>query len=771
MANNLPKLIADSNNRTVLQDTEFSLDVLGRYICNTWDEATQNGGVAFDAVVIGAGMFGAYCAEKIYRNSNARVLVLDAGSLLVTEHVQNLSRIGLNAGGAVAVESNQQDPGTREAVWGSPWRSKTSFPGLAYCMGGRSLYWGGWAPQLTEADLAQWPDATAGYLHSEYEKTERETGVFDKTDYISGPLFNELFSKFNAVKASVPTVDLIEEAPLAVQAKPPASGLFSFDKWSSAPILTDAIREAAGNPDWQRRLFFVPRAHATKLHVTNGAVTTIEVWVNGQQKFLSISPKCGVVLASGTIEATRLAMESFPTSLMGRNLMGHLRTNTVVRIHRSAFNASLPKQLEAAALLVRGSNGKSRYHLQVTAAAVAGANSEATMWRMIPDIELLDKTLASQQDDWIVVTLRGIGEMIGDHDATKPKVNGTAPSWMDLSDQTDEFGMRRAWVNIAPNADDNALWNAMDQAALALAKKLANDDPTKLQVVEQKRDGLGTTHHETGTLWMGTDPNTSVTNLDGRFHHVSNAYVAGPAIFPTLGSANPSLTALTLARRTALAIVRESLGAEPGFVPLGNGGLAGWQMAGNGSFMELGGGIIESVGGIGLLWFTKEQFDDFTLRVDFRTSSPTDNSGIFIRFPALGKNDPANDWKLATTDGYEIQIDNTGFNPDTNTFDDALHKTGAIYTLALSNAVMPTVGQWHIYEIEAIGQKITVRLDGVQVSQLKNANRSAKGYIGLQNHHFGSKVQFTRVRIKKVAPSASPSAAATPATRRSSVTP
>ena len=101
-----------------MQNTEFTQDVLGRYICNTWDEATQNGGVEFDAVVIGAGMFGAYGAEKVYRNSNLRVLVLDAGCVLVTEHVQNLSRIGLNAGGAVKVEFNNQDPGPRERVWG-----------------------------------------------------------------------------------------------------------------------------------------------------------------------------------------------------------------------------------------------------------------------------------------------------------------------------------------------------------------------------------------------------------------------------------------------------------------------------------------------------------------------------------------------------------------------------------------------------------------------------------------------------------------------------
>src|SRR3954447_1313368 len=95
--------LQDTNQQVAVQDTTFTIDVVGRYICNTWDEAVNNGGVAFDAVVIGAGMFGAYCAEKIYRHANVRVLVLEAGSYLVSEHVQNLSRIGLNVPGAIQV--------------------------------------------------------------------------------------------------------------------------------------------------------------------------------------------------------------------------------------------------------------------------------------------------------------------------------------------------------------------------------------------------------------------------------------------------------------------------------------------------------------------------------------------------------------------------------------------------------------------------------------------------------------------------------------------
>lgn len=758
MAGNLPRLVPGPPPPVEVQETDFSIDVLGRFICNTWEEATQNGGVGFDAVIIGAGMFGAYCAEKIYRHANVRVLVLDAGSLLVTEHVQNLSRIGLNPAAAIKVESTSQDPGPRENVWGNPWRSPTPFPGLAYCLGGRSLYWGGWAPQLTDADLAQWPAELKTFLRDNYKSVEKETGVTPKADYISGALYKALKAKFEAIAQHVPSVDKIEDAPLAVQAAPPASGLFSFDKWSSAPILVDAIREAASKPDWQRPLFYVPRAHVTRLHVNGGAVRTIELWLNGQQKFLNLSNRCAVVLANGTIESTRLAMESFPTPLMGRNLMGHLRTNTVVRIHRSALGVPLLKELQAAAVLVRGSTAKGRYHLQVTAAAVTGG-SEDTMWRAIPDIELLDQMLANQREEWIVVTLRGIGEMRGDQDPGKSKNTGAPPSWMDLSDQTEAFPlfsnspasqMRRAWINIVAGPDDQPLWNTMDQAALALGQKLADDDPAKFKLVEQKRDGLGTTHHEAGTLWMGNDPAASVTDLEGRFHHVANAYVAGPALFPTLGSANPSLTGLALARRTAIAIVRDSLAAEPDFTPLGSGGLNGWQMAGNGRFVELGNNIIESENGIGLLWFTKEEFSNFVLRADFRLSAVTDNSGIFIRVPALGANDPANDWRPAAADGYEIQIDNRGFNPDTNATGDALHATGAIYTLAASSGTMPAVGQWHTFEIEAVGPKITVRLNGEQVSQLTNGNRRAKGFIGLQNHHPGSKVQFTRLRLKKL---------------------
>jgi hypothetical protein len=76
---------------------------------------------------------------------------------------------------------------------------------------------------------------------------------------------------------------------------------------------------------------------------------------------------------------------------------------------------------------------------------------------------------------------------------------------------------------------------------------------------------------------------------------------------------------------------------------------------------------------------------------------------VFIRFPALGNSDPANDWKLAVDQGYEIQIDERSINPDTSHAGDPLHQTGAIYRLAPAQqrASRPVGGMEHVRDRRA----------------------------------------------------------------------
>ena len=562
--------LTETSQSTDVQRTTFSVDVLGRYVCNTLDEALSTG--VFDVIVLGSGMYGGYLAQQAAQNGK-RVLVLEAGPFLVSEHVQNLARIGLHVADPIDPAA---DPGTaRNEVWGLPWRGNVKFPGLAFNVGGKSLFWGGWCPRLTAGDLARWPSAVASDLSALYEELEEEIGVVPSTDFISGSLHDALQNRFEQAAATTPSMEAIprsvhgvQEAPLAVQGAAPASGLFSFDKYSSAPALIDAIRadaQASGSDDSRRRIMLVPNTRALRLTEQGGRVTGIEVSDRGKRKTVGLGKQSRVALALSAVESTRLALESFPTSLMGRNLMVHLRSDLVFRIRRSALGLAAGP-LQTSALLMRGLHGGRRFHLQMTAVTSQTGNPEEALFRMIPDLELLKQTLDELDSDWVTLVLRSVGETSGDPASAVPRAGG---SWINLSPyERDEYGMRRAWVNLNTDAADIALWQHMESTSLQLAQAISGGSNNIEYVHDGSsstphdvtrpfppwRRGLGTTYHEAGTLWMGTDPGNSVTDADGRFHHIDNVFVCDQSAFPTVASVNPVLTGLCLARRLAARI-------------------------------------------------------------------------------------------------------------------------------------------------------------------------------------------------------------------------
>ena len=58
-------------------------------------------------------------------------------------------------------------------------------------------------------------------------------------------------------------------------------------------------------------------------------------------------------------------------------------------------------------------------------------------------------------------------------------------------------------------------------------------------------------YHHMGTTRMADDPKLGVVDRDCRVHGVSNLFMAGSSVFPTSGSANPTLTIVALALRLA----------------------------------------------------------------------------------------------------------------------------------------------------------------------------------------------------------------------------
>jgi glucose dehydrogenase len=87
--------------------------------------------------------------------------------------------------------------------------------------------------------------------------------------------------------------------------------------------------------------------------------------------------------------------------------------------------------------------------------------------------------------------------------------------------------------------------------------KTAEDDPAAFAVdgIDQKLT-YGGAGHVMGTYRMGSDPKTSVVDSFQRSHDYPNLYLVGSGTFPTVGTANPTITLSALALRTADSIAK-----------------------------------------------------------------------------------------------------------------------------------------------------------------------------------------------------------------------
>src|SRR5262249_26744432 len=93
---------------------------------------------------------------------------------------------------------------------------------------------------------------------------------------------------------------------------------------------------------------------------------------------------------------------------------------------------------------------------------------------------------------------------------------------------------------------------------MAAAKAMHERLFTELAATERNHSDIAFgAGHVMGTTAMGADPARSVVDADGRAHDVSNLFVVGSSVFPTVGTANPRLTLAALALRTADVLRRE----------------------------------------------------------------------------------------------------------------------------------------------------------------------------------------------------------------------
>ena len=186
------------------------------------------------------------------------------------------------------------------------------------------------------------------------------------------------------------------------------------------------------------------------------------------------------------------------------------------------------------------------------------------------------------------------------------------------------------------------------------------------------------------------------------------------------------------------------------WVQLFNGkDLTGWEQVGKGNFV-VENGMLKTVEGMGLLWYTNRKIEHSVVRVVFKLTHDGDDSGVFIRIPEK----PTEPW-MPVNRGYEVEIGN---------WPDDYSCTGVLYSLtkAMARPSKPT-GEWNTMEIALDGPHTVVLVNRVKVTDYVEGQpvppkkhdyepdrgpRPDRGYIGLQNHSAESSVYFREVAVK-----------------------
>jgi len=182
--------------------------------------------------------------------------------------------------------------------------------------------------------------------------------------------------------------------------------------------------------------------------------------------------------------------------------------------------------------------------------------------------------------------------------------------------------------------------------------------------------------------------------------------------------------------------------------------LTGWQHVGKGS-MSVEGGLIETHGGMGLLYWKGGKVSNCVLRVVYKMRDRNDNSGVYVRIPL----EPREAW-MPVHYGYEVQIDNEPEKSNENDY----HVTGTLYSLTKPLARPGKPGpEWNTMEITLDGPTTIVYVNGVKVTDYTEGQpvpqqkfdfeplrgpRPLEGYFGLQNHGDHDVVFFKEVAIR-----------------------
>jgi choline dehydrogenase-like flavoprotein len=522
----------------------------------------------YDVIVIGSGPGGASLAHRL-APTGKRILMIERGDYLKRSPANWDSK-------NVFVDGAYQ---TKETWYGR--HGETFQPGLHYFVGGNSKVYGAALFRLRARD---------------FDEVVHQHGISP-----AWPLKYDAFEPFYTEAENLFVVHGQRgEDPL----EPPASGPYPYPAVSHEPHiqrLHDALTAQGLHP------FHLPLG--IRLDEKDGRVTPTSVCIrcdafDGFPCLLNGKADAQVMCVDPTLAAhsnfellTNAYVTKLATDAAGRTVTGvHVtRTDARGKQEHEEYNADIVVvacgALSSALLLLRSAND-SHPHGLANGSGQLGRNymrhNQSVLMALMrePNDTVFQKTLAVSDyyfgsDDWEYPL--GLIQMCASSHADQ--IKGEAlPAWLEWFPDMPFDVMARHSMDFWLSSEDlprseNRIYYDGDRVVLdvteqgheahqRLKKKLehhlgqtgAHSMLLERRLYLGKNIPIGGTAHQAGTARFGTDPASSVLDVNCKAHELENLYVTDASFFPSIAAVNPTLTIIANALRVA-AHIQERLGA------------------------------------------------------------------------------------------------------------------------------------------------------------------------------------------------------------------
>lgn len=445
----------------------------------------------YDVLIIGSGAGGGAALWRLceqWGQNGKRIGMIEAGDLQLPTHAFNLPT--LNEQRAIEYwERIAERPGQR---W-------PDYPGtkMVKALGGRTLLWYLFSPRFNPSAFRYWP-ITYKDLMPYYEIAERVMNI--TSDYAKGSSLQEMLLE-RLLMGGFPEAADIRMAVDLIGTK--YGQVHSNVFFSSIDFLAYALNI--------RKFDLAVNTRAIQILTENGKAAGVKVMTSDKRSF-TLKARTIIVSAS-TWETPRLLLNSnIPNEAIGRYIVHHPEYVAIGCLNRDQF----PEVLGIATIVVPGSSERN-YQL-------IGFSDFFYHYTEKP---LLNKTR-------IVTKVYGI---------VKPRFENHVS--LD-SLERDAYGVPLLNIQFSYSDEDRALFHKMYASLLAFSTTmgLSLESPPLMSPT-------GYDNHECGTCRMGDNPATSVTNRFGQVHDISGLYIADNSVVNLSSPANPTLTTIALAMRTA----------------------------------------------------------------------------------------------------------------------------------------------------------------------------------------------------------------------------